>query len=73
MSTVWIFRELSNATTSHIHAQPPHAQNVNNVRMKCSAWFGPVTTTPAAGVIGACIGIGASGATAVHCIPSQDR
>ena len=31
---------LSSATSSHIHAQPPHIQNVSSVRMACRAWLG---------------------------------
>lgn len=68
-STAWIFRLLSIAIANQTHAHPPHAQNVNNVRMKCRAWLGPVTITPA-GVggtaDGAGLSVGASGATAVH-------
>lgn len=66
---------LLNATINQIQIHPPQNGNVSSVRMKCSAWLGPVTTTPAG--IGICIGIqgaGANGATfAVHCVPSQYR
>src|SRR5215217_916766 len=46
-STVCTSRRLLSAMMSQIQAQPPHIQNVNSVRTKCSAWLGPVTITPA--------------------------